>query len=261
MDNLPPSDFHFRKAWAAEAQKIAAFLSINAGGRYQPTVLHLQHHAGTTWVCEQARDEIAGILLSWISPSQYVTAVIEAIVVMDGQQALANAGTLLSYAINHYEQLNMRTLVAPANLSSSIMQVFLEHGFSTGGNEQELFLKKQLMPERISLKNKKMRPTMNTTNGQVNEQTLFEYNQEGDLIWGTYAGGAVARGVLVGKMNASYDIRFYYLQLDANGTLHEGNSSSSTEFLNDGRIVLYENWEWTGDKNGSGNSIIEEIKE
>jgi hypothetical protein len=26
-------------------------------------------------------------------------------------------------------------------------------------------------------------------------------------------------------------------------------------------VVLYENWEWTGDKKGSGSSIIEEVKE
>jgi hypothetical protein len=102
---------------------------------------------------------------------------------------------------------------------------------------------------------------MNTANGQINEDTLFEYFQDGQMVWGTYAGGDVLRGILIGQMNANRDIRFHYLQMDTQGQIHQGTSKSSTELLNDGRVVLYENWEWTGDKKGSGSSIIEEVKE
>jgi hypothetical protein len=117
------------------------------------------------------------------------------------------------------------------------------------------------MPDRICLHNKRMRPQMNTANGQVSEETLFEYFQQGDFIWGTYSGGEVARGMLIGKMTPNRNINFHYLQMDRTGQVFGGTSHSTTEFLNDGRIVLYEDWHWTGNRSGTGSSIIAEVKD
>ena len=119
----------------------------------------------------------------------------------------------------------------------------------------------KLMPDKICLHNRKMRPSMNTINGEVNEETIFEYFQKDDIIWGTYSGGIIQKGVLLGRMARNGDIDFDYLQVNTGNEVNTGVSHSSTEFLNDGRIILYEDWEWTGNRSGGGRSVIEEIKE
>ena len=101
---------------------------------------------------------------------------------------------------------------------------------------------------------------MNTSNGEVGAETLFEYSQKDDMIWGTYSGGLVKRGVLLGRMKPGGDLQFYYMQYNENGELNQGISTSTSEFLRDGRVILFEDWEWTGNKTGSGRSVIEEVK-
>jgi N-acetylglutamate synthase-like GNAT family acetyltransferase len=215
----------------------------------------------SSWLCEKNNGELAGVLTTSASPSAYSTAILNDLAISDPSQAII-ARLLLQACCHYWSQQCIRNLAGSSKLQShhAIGSTFADMGFTTDQIEGISIIKKILNPERICLHNKKMRPTMNTANGQVNEETLFEYFQHGDYVWGTYGGGAVARGVLLGKMNANRDMRFYYFQLDHEGNLHQGNSRTSTEFLNDGRVVLYENWQWTGSKTGSGNSIIEEIK-
>lgn len=221
----------------------------------------LAQYLPTTWLCESEDGSMAGALTSCLSPNEYSTAIIvDLAIAADGNTEVVSL--LLQAAVQHWQKQCVRHLVTNASIQNnhSLAESFSDFGFVPSQWNGLALLAKRIHPERICLHNKKMRPTMNTANGQVNEETLFEYFQVGDYVWGTYAGGAIARGVLLGKMNANRDLRFFYFQLDNEGNLLQGKSSSSTEFLNDGRITLYENWQWTGSKSGSGNSIIEEIK-
>jgi hypothetical protein len=215
----------------------------------------------SSWLCEKNDGELAGVLTTSASPSAYSTALIHDLAISDPSQATISR-LLLHAGCHYWSQQCIRKFIGGSKLQGhpAVGSAFADMGFTSDQIEGIPIIQKILHPERICLHNKKMRPTMNTANGQVNEETLFEYFQHGDYVWGTYGGGAVARGVLLGKMNANRDMRFYYFQLDHEGNLHQGNSKTSTEFLNDGRVVLYENWQWTGSKSGSGNSIIEEIK-
>lgn len=215
----------------------------------------------SSWLCENNNGALVGVLMTSTSPADYSTAVIQDLAL--SQDAGAYTGKLLLQACCQYwAQHCIRILIASADFENrtELANTFAAIGFAADQKDGIAIMKKILHPDRICLHQKKMRPTMNTANGQVNEETLFEYFQDGDFVWGTYAGGEVARGVLLGKMNANRDLRFQYFQLDHEGQLHQGFSRSSTELLNDGRIVLYENWQWTGNKSGSGNSIIEEIR-
>ena len=110
------------------------------------------------------------------------------------------------------------------------------------------------------MQNRILQPTINTSNGEVSEDTIFEYRQNGAIVWATFSGGPVAMGVLIGKMVDNGDIEFYHQQIDLQGKLSTGKSKSSTEFQKDGRLVLYENWEWTGGRKGTGTAIIAEIE-
>lgn len=252
-----------RQALPEDGLVLASFTHQHAAGMLRVSPLFLAHHSASTWVCiQQQTKAIVGALVSWKSPAQYSTAIIDGIVVHPDTNRQEVACGLLGAAIDFWTKACIRNLTSPVFPPNHwLSQTFAKAGFVAGANGQITSASKLLSPEKICLHRKKMRPRMNSANGQINEDTLFEYFQDGDTVWGTYAGGEVVRGVLIGQMNANRDIRFHYLQIDKQGQYHQGTSKSSSEFLNDGRIVLYEDWEWTGNKKGSGSSIIEEVKE
>ena len=47
--------------------------------------------------------------------------------------------------------------------------------------------------------------------GEASAETVFEYHQNGDLIWATYQGGAVRLGFLVGRVTVTLDFRYSQL--------------------------------------------------
>ena len=244
-----------------ECNRLSAFL--NAHGLWEQSIhpLFLSHHLAGTWLCEDELGQVLAAAVSWSSPAAYSTAVISNLAI--APQATAEASMLLLNTLAaHWTGQCARKLLMPTLPAGSSLQAMLQPAeWMPAMFQEQPVLQKKLWPERICLQNKKMRPTMNTANGEVSEDTLFEYFQEGNMVWGTYSGGSVSRGVLLGTMNANRNIRFHYLQFDQEGNLLQGTSRSATEFLNDGRVVLYENWEWSGNRSGSGNSIVEEIKE
>jgi hypothetical protein len=253
--------YTIRQPMRADIPVITAFCNANnlLGSHWHE--LQAAQWIQSSWLCEKTDGELAGVLVSTASPNTYSTALIYDIAIT-GLEESNIPWMLLQSCCHYWSQQCTRHLIGSSMLQNHpvVSSALANLGFSTDQIEGISIIKKILHPERICLHNKKMRPTMNTANGQVNEETLFEYFQHGDYVWGTYGGGAVVRGVLLGKMNANRDMRFYYFQLDHEGNLLQGTSRSSSEFLNDGRVVLYEDWQWTGNKSGSGNSIIEEIK-
>jgi hypothetical protein len=224
-----------------------------------PSPLSALQHLPTSWVCRQNNEnpEAVGYLLTSLSPVMYSTAVIE-FAGTRGEGGLEVLSELLREARAYWTAQCVRQLVV-GHCPALPEAWWTSLGFGKdewGGLD---IFRCRLQSMSICMKNKKLLPRMNTSNGQVNEQTLFEYHQEGNTVWGLYGGGPVDKGVLLGTMDSNRDIRFHYMQLDKQGTLSTGHSVSATEFLNDGRIALYEDWTWTGDKQGSGNSILEEM--
>jgi hypothetical protein len=95
--------------------------------------------------------------------------------------------------------------------------------------------------------------------GEVGDETIFRYRQNGDLAWADYSGGDICFGTLIAKVlpDGSLDVR--YQHLNAAGELMTGVCSSTPEILPDGRIRLHEKWRWTTGDLSNGESIIEQI--
>jgi len=248
-----------RKATPEDAAAASKLLQHEGMVQYSDTWLF--HHFNDCFVALNANGDLTGILVSWKSPVAYNTVVVDALL-LDSGYAENIAADLLDFASADFQCRCLRHVIVSAKAAPQLPPDFWR---SKGFEAQEGIpgnLSKTLLPLRICLQGKKMRPNLNTGGGQVSEQTIFEYQQDGDTVWGTYHGGEVKRGVLVGKMNASRDMSITYMQIDNEGKFYQGTSKSSTEYLNDGRLVLYEDWIWTGgDRKGEGNAIIEEIKE
>lgn len=103
------------------------------------------------------------------------------------------------------------------------------------------------------------RSTTNSAGGDVGGDTIFRYHQQGELVWGTYAGGAVKWGTLLARVDGAGNLDMRYQHIGSDGAFKAGRCLSRAEVLPDGRLRLHERWIWTEGAAGEGQSTVEEI--
>jgi len=111
----------------------------------------------------------------------------------------------------------------------------------------------------LNYHNKKFRPVLNTDNGETSAETIFHYQQEGNVLTSDYAGGKIKRGHLIGLVDEAGNIDMRYHQVNEAGELMTGVCQSRPEIMPNGKIRLHETWRWTSGDGSTGSSIIEEI--
>lgn len=112
---------------------------------------------------------------------------------------------------------------------------------------------------KINYHGRKFIGVTNTPNGQVSGETLFFYSQHDDRLTATYSGGSIKNGHMIGHVKKDNNLYFAYHHIDVDGQLRSGYCHSVAEVLPDGRIRLYEKWEWTHGGEGKGDSVVEEV--
>ncbi|WP_436718112.1 n-acetylglutamate synthase [Rossellomorea marisflavi] len=100
----------------------------------------------------------------------------------------------------------------------------------------------------------------NSENGEVSTRTIFKYRQEGDLLTGSYEGGDIQKGFLIGLVGDDGCLDFRYNHVNVNGAIRGGICRSTPVVLEDGRLELKEEWEWLDEARSKGHSVIREIK-
>jgi hypothetical protein len=110
----------------------------------------------------------------------------------------------------------------------------------------------------INYNNKTFRPVSNTENGETSDATVFLYKQEGNIITSSYSGGKIYSGHLIGLVDSNGVIKMSYHQINNKYELMTGICTSTPEILLNGKIRLYEVWQWTSGDRSNGQSIIEE---
>ena len=93
--------------------------------------------------------------------------------------------------------------------------------------------------------------------GVVSSETRIRFVQQGDRVVGSYRGGNVRRGCLAGRLQGAR-LRFRYLQREASGEIHGGNSICDVVQLPDGRIRILEHFTWRT-RQGSGTNVFDEF--
>jgi len=111
----------------------------------------------------------------------------------------------------------------------------------------------------MNYNNKTFRPISNTDNGETSSETTFIYQQVGNVLTSEYSGGKILKGHLIGLVDKEGGIDMRYHQINIEGQLMTGICKSKPEVLQNGKIRLHENWEWTSGDFSKGTSIIEEI--
>jgi len=110
----------------------------------------------------------------------------------------------------------------------------------------------------IDLNNKTFRSAKNANNGEVSDQTVFHYHQEGSMIWAEYYGGQILKGFLIGKV-LDNRIDFTYQHLNQELELMTGTCVSYPIVTVFDKIQLNEFWQWTCRDFSKGESIIIEV--
>lgn len=110
----------------------------------------------------------------------------------------------------------------------------------------------------LDYNNRIFRPIQNTENGETSTETIFHYQQEGNVLTSHYAGGKVKMGHLVGVVDKNGVIDMRYHQINSSDELMTGMCTSVPEIMPNGKIRLHETWQWTSGDYSKGESIVEE---
>ena len=111
----------------------------------------------------------------------------------------------------------------------------------------------------MNYNNLTFRPIHNSENGEVSDDTLFHYKQEGRILTCSYTGGRIISGHPIGLVNDDGVIDMRYHQVNERGELMTGVCKSTPEVMQDGRIRLHEAWQWTSGDQSKGDSTLEEV--
>lgn len=106
---------------------------------------------------------------------------------------------------------------------------------------------------------RKFVPKKNSENGEVSEQTIFAYHQNGNLLWAEYSGGDIWKGSLIGTVSINGELDFVYHHVNKIMQVKTGRCHSVPHVLENGKIELSEQWEWTSGECSKGESFMEEV--
>lgn len=111
----------------------------------------------------------------------------------------------------------------------------------------------------LNLNNKRFVTRVNK-NGLSSNETVFQYYQNGKTITGSYKGGAIAEGNLIGKHIGNNKIELLYQCLTDNGELKSGQSIGIVLKNSEGKFVLKFDWKWLNGALTSGQSEYIEVE-
>jgi hypothetical protein len=94
----------------------------------------------------------------------------------------------------------------------------------------------------------------------VSSDTVLTLRSKESVIEGSYVGGSIISGHLVGfiREDDPTEIIFRYVQADISGNLDSGLSIAILEETADGRLRMTERYQWIT-REGSGINIFEEL--
>lgn len=115
------------------------------------------------------------------------------------------------------------------------------------------------MTDPMSLQGVRMRALAGSASSVISGETLFEFEQTGDLFSARYRGGEIAEGYLIGRRHAGGALEFRYVQADRTARIDAGESTGVLDRLSDGRLQLVESFQWTT-RPEAGRNVLEEVR-
>lgn len=111
---------------------------------------------------------------------------------------------------------------------------------------------------KINYDGKIFNPVSNSANGEVDLSMHFVYQQEGNIVTSLYAGGRIRSGHLIAHVDENGRLDMRYHQINIQGEMMTGICKSTPEMMPNGKLRLYEKWQWTSGDCSTGESVLEE---
>lgn len=112
---------------------------------------------------------------------------------------------------------------------------------------------------KFNFNNKRFALIENSDSGQVNSETIFEYNQEGNLVTADYSGGTIRYGKIIATLKDD-ELNMLYQCLTTDNLLKAGKAIAKISITSKGKIKLSLDWEWLTNGNEKGKSEYIEIE-
>jgi GNAT superfamily N-acetyltransferase len=91
---------------------------------------------------------------------------------------------------------------------------------------------------------------------EVTTDTVFNFYQNGALLYAEYKGGKVKYGEIFGLIDGA-SVQFYYSQVNIEGGTNSGSSTDEIKVLQQNKLQLIDSWAWKN-KSGTGLCILQE---
>lgn len=112
--------------------------------------------------------------------------------------------------------------------------------------------------KQFDFNNKKFALIQNSENGQVNNDTIFEYKQNGNLVTADYFGGTIKYGKIIADLQGD-KLSMLYQCLTIDNELKAGKAIAEISVSENEKIKLKLSWEWLANGNDKGTSEYIEI--
>jgi len=109
----------------------------------------------------------------------------------------------------------------------------------------------------INFQNKVFSLLENSDKGKVTNQTIFKYQQDGDLVTADYFGGMIKYGKIIARLEGN-QLKMLYQCLTNDGELKAGQATAQISFMENGQMKLTLDWQWLTDGNEKGVSVYVE---
>ena len=185
--------------------------------------------------------------------------------VLPQYQGKGYGGVLLNFAeqiiANKYTKIRL-------DASLPAKEIYLRRGYKEIESHSILtengdYLFYDVMEKSISISNSPINyngkvfiPKVNSENGEVDEETIFQYHQSSNVLWAEYAGGEVIRGHLIGTVSDKGVLDFHYQHINEKGQIRIGKCRSTPHILPNGKLELHEEWQWLNGDKSVGSSIL-----
>lgn len=106
---------------------------------------------------------------------------------------------------------------------------------------------------KINFHNKTFLLLENSAKGTVNADTVFRYQQTGNIVTADYEGGTIQYGKIIAVLKGD-QLDMLYQCITTENELKAGKALADIEFTDEDKIKLKLNWQWLGEEKEHGIS-------
>lgn len=102
------------------------------------------------------------------------------------------------------------------------------------------------------------RAVSNSSTGSLNTETEMRFTADEEIVIGTYSGGTIVAGHILGKRVSESELEMLYQGATVSGQVQAGKAHASFALDADGQVHMHLDWQWlTGDQsNGQSEWLL-----